>query len=66
MTELNFSYDGTRDQLTIEGNIFSGDFFRFFQPRSVGRAFVIDKIADGSIWIRELEFYPLEVNGRIN
>ena len=30
LTKLRFSYDPVEDVLTVEGNRFSGDFFRFF------------------------------------
>ncbi len=66
MPDLSFSYDAQRDELTVEGNKWSGDFFRFFQGRNVGKAFVLDQAENGSVWIRELEIFPLPENRSIN
>jgi hypothetical protein len=66
MPELNFSYDAQRDVLTIEGNKFSGDFFRFFRQNNEGRAFMLERVNDGDIWIRVLEVFPVPENQPVN
>lgn len=57
MERLSFSYDQTRDEMTIEGNRFSGDFFRAFNDMECGQTFRFLRRDDvgKTIWIERLE-----------
>jgi hypothetical protein len=48
---LKFEYDSVRDVLTVEGNRFAGEFFRFFRPVNENQVFRLTKAADGLIQI---------------
>jgi hypothetical protein len=53
---LEFSYDETRDQMTIEGRKYSADFFRFFADHNDGRLFrFVSSNDDGVVTIQTLD-----------
>jgi hypothetical protein len=54
LAPLNFKYDAISDVMTIEGNRFSGDFFRYFNMTSPQAVFRIVEIANGNITIEKV------------
>ena len=74
MAPLNFKYDAIQDVMTIEGNRFSGDFFRYFNmtsPQAIFRMLensngniVIERVLEGSAQIVEHPDKPKSRIGR--
>jgi hypothetical protein len=62
--KLNFEYNPITDEITIEGNRFSGDFFRWFNVSKPGQVFRLVTVERGNITIEALREGPAPPGAR--